>query len=67
MGVVGKVAHILSSVLKFFMIFMSCHNGIHYFAAGHHATERGGVQALAQHLTDKFGLDCEFVDLDNPA
>ena len=42
-------------------------NGIHYFAAGHHATERGGVQALAQHLTEKFGLDCEFVDLDNPA
>ena len=42
-------------------------NGIHYFAAGHHATERGGVQALAQHLAEKFGLDCEFVDLDNPA
>jgi dinuclear metal center YbgI/SA1388 family protein len=42
-------------------------NAIHYFAAGHHATERGGVQALAQHLAEKFGLDCEFVDLDNPA
>ncbi len=42
-------------------------NGIHYFAAGHHATERGGVQALAQHLNEKFALDCEFVDLDNPA
>jgi len=42
-------------------------NGIHYFAAGHHATERGGVQALAQHLTEQFGLDCEFVDIENPA
>ena len=42
-------------------------NGIHYFAAGHHATERGGVQALAQHLQKEFGLDCEFIDIDNPA
>lgn len=42
-------------------------NGIHYFAAGHHATERGGVIALAQHLRDEFGLDCEFVDIDSPA
>ncbi|MDP6968001.1 MAG: Nif3-like dinuclear metal center hexameric protein [Gammaproteobacteria bacterium] len=42
-------------------------NGIHYFAAGHHATERGGVQALAQHLRAEMGLDCEFIDVDNPA
>ena len=42
-------------------------NDIHYFAAGHHATERGGVQALARHLQAELGLDCEFVDVDNPA
>ena len=42
-------------------------NGLHYFAAGHHATERGGVKALAQYLFDKLGLDCEFVDIDSPA
>ena len=40
---------------------------IHYFAAGHHATERYGVQALGQHLEQKFGLGHEFVDIDNPA
>lgn len=40
---------------------------IHYFAAGHHATERYGVQALGQHLERKFGLGHEFVDIDNPA
>jgi len=40
--------------------------GIHFFAAGHHATERYGVQAVAQHLVEKFGLDHEFIDIDNP-
>jgi dinuclear metal center YbgI/SA1388 family protein len=41
--------------------------GIHYFAAGHHATERYGVQALANHLCKQFGIEHEFVDVDNPA
>lgn len=41
--------------------------GIHYFAAGHHATERYGVQALAQHLCEQFGIEHEFIDVDNPA
>jgi dinuclear metal center YbgI/SA1388 family protein len=40
--------------------------GIHYIAAGHHATERYGVQALGQHLVEQFGLDHQFVDIDNP-
>ena len=40
---------------------------IHYFAAGHHATERYGVQALGRHLQQKFNVRHEFVDIDNPA
>lgn len=40
--------------------------GIHYLAAGHHATERYGVQALGQHLAKQFSLDHEFIDIDNP-
>ena len=40
--------------------------GIHYFAAGHHATERFGVQALAAHLGERFGLAWDYVELDNP-
>jgi dinuclear metal center YbgI/SA1388 family protein len=40
---------------------------IHYFAAGHHATERYGAQALGQHLAEKFDLEHEFIDIDNPA
>jgi dinuclear metal center YbgI/SA1388 family protein len=37
-----------------------------YIAAGHHATERYGVQALGNHLAQQFGLAHEFVDIDNP-
>ena len=40
--------------------------GIHYYAAGHHATERGGVQALGAHLARHFGLEHRFVDVPNP-
>jgi len=40
--------------------------GIHYYAAGHHATERYGVQALGEHLAARFGLAYRFVDIDNP-
>ncbi|WP_076585629.1 Nif3-like dinuclear metal center hexameric protein [Vibrio ostreicida] len=39
---------------------------IHYFAAGHHATERYGVKALGEWLTAEHGLEVEFVDIDNP-
>lgn len=41
--------------------------GLHFFAAGHHATERYGAQALGAHLAERFGLQAEFVDIDNPA
>ena len=42
-------------------------NGIHYVAAGHHATERYGVKALGEHLAEQFDLECQFVDVNNPA
>jgi len=40
--------------------------GIHLIAAGHHATERYGVQALAAHLAERFDLDWHYVEADNP-
>lgn len=40
--------------------------GIHYFACGHHATERYGIQALGHHLANHFGLQHHFIDSDNP-
>ena len=41
--------------------------GIHFFAAGHHATERYGVQALGQRIAKELGLAHQFIDIDNPA
>lgn len=40
--------------------------GIHYFAAGHHATERFGIKALGEHLASEFELTHHFVDIANP-
>jgi dinuclear metal center YbgI/SA1388 family protein len=40
--------------------------GIHFVAAGHHATETRGVQALAALLAGRFGLEWEFIDVPNP-
>lgn len=40
--------------------------GIHYIAAGHHATERYGVQALALEIADRFGVRQQFIDIANP-
>ena len=47
-------------------VHLARESGVAFIAAGHHATERGGVKALAAHVAGRFGLDCEFVDLDNP-
>lgn len=40
--------------------------GVAFIAAGHHATERYGVQALGEHLAARFGLEHRFFDQDNP-
>ncbi|QPG07174.1 Nif3-like dinuclear metal center hexameric protein [Salinimonas marina] len=40
---------------------------IHYFACGHHATERCGPKAVGEYLASKLGLDVRFIDIDNPA
>ncbi|UQY45365.1 type 2 GTP cyclohydrolase I [Erwinia sp. PK3-005] len=42
-------------------------NGLHFFAAGHHATERGGIRALGEWLAAHHQLDVTFIDIDNPA
>ena len=40
--------------------------GVAFIAAGHHATERYGVQALGEHLAARFGLEHRFFDQDIP-
>ncbi len=41
-------------------------NGLHFFAAGHHATERYGIQALGARLSEEFGLKFIYMDIYNP-
>ena len=41
--------------------------GVAYLACGHHATERYGAPAVADHVARQFGLEHEFIDIDNPA
>jgi len=40
--------------------------GLHFFAAGHHATERDGIKALGEWLANEHGLDVTFIDIYNP-
>ncbi len=40
--------------------------GLHFFSAGHHATERGGIQALGDWLAQQHGLKVTFIDIENP-
>lgn len=40
--------------------------GIHFLAAGHHATERLGIQALAERIGERFGVAWEYLELPNP-
>ncbi|KTF17862.1 Nif3-like dinuclear metal center hexameric protein [Pseudoalteromonas sp. H105] len=47
-------------------IHSSREQGIDFFAAGHHATERYGIKALGEFLANEHGFDVTFIDIDNP-
>lgn len=47
-------------------IYIARELGIHFIAAGHHATERDGVKALGQWLAQEYSFDVEFIDINNP-
>jgi len=47
-------------------VHLARESGVTYIAAGHHATERYGVRALAEHLAERLGVQCGFVDIDTP-
>jgi len=40
-------------------------NNITFISAGHHATERYGVQALCKHLCAKFKLQHQYIEVEN--
>lgn len=41
-------------------------NNISFFAAGHHATERYGVQALGEWLAERFNIEHHYIECPNP-
>jgi dinuclear metal center YbgI/SA1388 family protein len=45
---------------------MAAESGVAFVSAGHHATERYGVQALGAHLSETFDIEHLFIDIDNP-
>jgi len=47
-------------------VHLARESGVAYIAAGHHATERYGVQALGADLARQFGIAHQFIDIDNP-
>lgn len=47
-------------------VHLARESGVAYLAAGHHATERYGVQSLGQHLAETFGISHQFIDISNP-
>ena len=40
--------------------------GLHYLAAGHHASETLGVRRLGELVAQRFGVEHEFIDVPNP-
>jgi dinuclear metal center YbgI/SA1388 family protein len=40
---------------------------IHFYCAGHHASERYGAKALAEHFNQHLPIEAKFIDIDNPA
>jgi dinuclear metal center YbgI/SA1388 family protein len=45
---------------------IAAESGVAYLSAGHHATERFGVQAVGSHLSERFDIEHLFIDIDNP-
>jgi len=55
--ITGEVSEQIPAICK--------ENNITFISAGHHATERYGVQALGQYLSQKFDLNYHYMDIDN--
>jgi dinuclear metal center YbgI/SA1388 family protein len=47
-------------------VHLARESGVAFISAGHHATERYGVQALGEHISQKFDINHRFIDVNNP-
>lgn len=48
------------------MVHLVRETGVAYLAAGHHATERFGVQALGVAIAEKLGIRVSYLEVDSP-
>lgn len=48
------------------MVHLARETGVAYIAAGHHATERFGVQALGEAVASQFGIKVTYLEVDSP-
>ena len=56
----------LSGEISEQQVHLARESGVAFVAAGHHATEKYGVQALGEHLAARFNLQHRFIDISNP-
>jgi dinuclear metal center YbgI/SA1388 family protein len=61
----GLDAYVTGEATEWVM-HQAAEDGVHYVAAGHYATERFGIRALGQWVSDHHGLEVDFVDIPNP-
>lgn len=65
-AIAGGVDAYLTGEVSESTVHSARENGISFLAAGHHATERYGVQALGEWIAQRFGVEHHFVDCANP-
>ncbi len=56
----------LTGEISEYSVHLARESGVAFIAAGHHATERYGAQALGDHLAQRFGLAHRYIDISNP-
>ena len=61
----GLDVYVTGEVSEYTLHFVK-EEGIHFIAAGHHATERFGIQALGDHLKNQFDVEVEYIEIPNP-
>ena len=56
----------LTGEVSEYVTHTAAESGVAFVAAGHHATERYGIQALGAHLSEEFDIEHLFIDIHNP-
>ncbi len=62
----AKVDAFITGEISEHVVHLSKETDTAFIAAGHHATERYGIQALGNKLQQEFSVPVEFIDIHNP-